>query len=458
MSSGGLFDDEFEESEASVDSQPLAERMRPVDFEDIVGQDELIAKGSLLRDLIDQDHVPSMILWGPPGVGKTTIARVISKRTGLKFVAFSAVLSGVKQVREVVAEARYQRQAEGIGTILFVDEIHRFNKSQQDAFLPHVEDGTIVLIGATTENPSFALNAALLSRCQLFTLAPLNANSIEALIRRALAEPTRHDLPEGVSLTDGAIESLVKRSAKDARSSLNALEALLMREEARGHLGKKLLDAAYVERALNEGRLRYDRSGEDHFNVMSAFHKSMRGGDPQASLYWMVRMLNAGEDPLWVARRIIRFASEDVGLADPNALTFALAARESFHVMGSPEGELALAQAAVYMATAPKSNAIYAAYNAVKKDIKSGEVFEVPHYLRNAPTAHMKEIGYGQGYKYPHDFDEAVVDQDYLPSEKKGTIYFDPSPFGYEKDISVRMDWWKQQREKVRWQKPKKSN
>lgn len=456
MSSGGLFDEGIDDTEPSVETQPLAERMRPIDFEDIVGQAELVSKGSLLRDLIDQDHVPSMILWGPPGVGKTTIARVISRRTGLKFVAFSAVLSGVKQVREVVAEARYQRQAEGLGTILFVDEIHRFNKSQQDAFLPHVEDGTIVLIGATTENPSFALNAALLSRCQLFTLAPLKAESIEALIRRALENAEDNDLPKDVSLTDEAIESLVRRSAKDARSSLNALEALLKREESRGHLGKKLLDAPYVERALNDGRLRYDRSGEDHFNVMSAFHKSMRGGDPQASLYWMVRMLNAGEDPLWVARRIIRFASEDVGLADPKALGIALAARESFHVLGSPEGELALAQAAVYMATAPKSNAIYAAYNAVQKDIKAGDVFEVPHYLRNAPTAHMKELGYGQGYKYPHDFDEAVVDQDYLPEEKKGTVYFEPSPFGYEKDVSVRMEWWAQQREKGTWQKPKK--
>lgn len=457
MSAGGLFDDEFEESPSDVETQPLAERMRPIEFEDIVGQEELVAKGSLLRDLIDQDHVPSMILWGPPGVGKTTIARVISRRTGLKFVSFSAVLSGVKQVREVVAEARYQRQAEGVGTILFVDEIHRFNKSQQDAFLPHVEDGTIILIGATTENPSFALNAALLSRCQLFTLAPLDGNSVEGLIRRALKDSELHALPTDISLTDEAITSLVKRSAKDARSSLNALEALLMREQSRGHLGRKILDAPYVERALNEGRLRYDRSGEDHFNVMSAFHKSMRGGDPQAALYWMVRMLNAGEDPLWVARRIIRFASEDVGLADPQALSFALAARESFHVLGSPEGELALAQAAVYMATAPKSNAIYAAYNAVQKEIKAGDVFEVPHYLRNAPTAHMKELGYGKGYQYPHDYDEAVVDQDYLPEEKKGVVYFEPSPFGYEKDISVRMKWWQQQREKGTWQKPKKS-
>ncbi len=456
MSHAGLFDDAEDSEESLPDSQPLAERMRPQDFEDVLGQDELVARGSLLRDLIEDDHVPSMILWGPPGTGKTTIARIISRRTGLRFVAFSAVLSGVKQVREVVAEAKYQRQIEHVGTILFVDEIHRFNKSQQDAFLPHVEDGTIVLIGATTENPSFALNAALLSRCQLFTLNPLDDASVQQLIRRALDDPKRFDLPTNIALSDDAIDTLVRRSAKDARSSLNALEALLKREKSRGHLGRSLLDAAAVDRALSDGRLRYDRSGEDHFNVMSAFHKSMRGGDPQASLYWLARMLASGEDPLWIARRIIRFASEDVGLADPQALTIALAARESFQLMGKPEGELALAEAAVYMATAPKSNAIYAAFKAVQADIKNGDVFEVPIYLRNAPTAHMKSLGYGKDYLYPHDFDEGVVDQDYLPEKKKGTVYYEPSPFGFEKDIGTRMDWWQKMKEKGSCQNKKK--
>ena len=351
-------------------------------------------------------------------------------------------------MREVVAEARYQRQVEKKGTVLFVDEIHRFNKSQQDAFLPHVEDGTLVLVGATTENPSFSLNAALLSRCQLFTLEPLEPDGIMVLLKRALREAARFELPGDIEVEEAALKVLIQRCARDARSSLNALEALLKRETSRGHLGRKKLRVEDVEKALQEGRLRYDKSGEDHFNTLSAFHKSLRGGDPQAALYWMARMLVAGEDPLHVARRMIRFASEDIGLADPRALQVALGARESYHILGMPEGELALAEAAVYLATAPKSNALYSAWNSVKKDILAGEVHEVPLYLRNAASSHMKELGYGRGYLYPHDFDESVVDQDYLPEKKRGTVYYRPSPFGYEKDVQARMSWWQEQRKK----------
>ena len=424
---------------------PLAERMRPQDLADIVGQDAIVGSESLLRDLLAQDHIPSMILWGPPGTGKTTIARAVAHKTGLRFVSFSAVLSGVKEVRAVVAEARYDK-GQGRGTILFVDEIHRFNKSQQDAFLPHVEDGTLILLGATTENPSFALNAALLSRCQLFTLEPHSVESVRQLIDRALNNCEKFGLPLGMTVDGDALDLLIRRSATDARSSLNALEALLLREDARGDLGQRHLDVEAVERAFADGKLRYDRSGEDHFNSMSALHKSMRGGDPQATLYWLARMLTAGEDPLWIARRIVRFASEDVGLADPQALPFALAARETFRQLGHPEGELALAGAAVYMATAPKSNAIYKAFNAVMADLKAGKQFEVPFYLRNAPNQTMKDLGYGKDYEYPHDFDGAVANQDYLPEELKGQNYYRPSPYGYEKEIAKRMKWWSQTR------------
>ncbi|MCA9321465.1 MAG: replication-associated recombination protein A [Planctomycetes bacterium] len=441
---------ESEDSEPADAQTPLAERMRPATLDELEGQEELIGEGSLLRDLLEHNTVPSMILWGPPGCGKTSLARLFAGRTGSRFVAFSAVLSGVKEVREVVAEARWQRKAERRGTVLFVDEIHRFNKSQQDAFLPHIEDGTIVLVGATTENPSFALNAALLSRCQVFTLKPHTKDSLSRILRRALTEAERYGLPVSVQVADDAIERLVATSPGDARGLLNRLESLMQREAAKGHLGKGVIDGEAVDRALKDRSFRYDRGGEDHFNVMSAFHKSMRGGDPQAALYWMARMLTAGEDPLWVARRIVRFASEDVGLADPQALPIALAARDSYRALGSPEGDLALAQAAVYMATAPKSNAVYEAFNRVTEVLQKGGVHEVPMALRNAPTKLMKQLGHGKGYVYPHDLDDAVSDQDYLPEELKGRRFYEPSPFGHEKEITRRMKYWDELRQTLR--------
>ncbi len=442
-----LFDDLEGERPAAP---PLAERMRPRSLDELVGQEDLVGPGSLLHDLFETGQVASMILWGPPGCGKTSLARLVANLTDHRFQSFSAVLSGVKDVRRVVQDARWERQASGRGTVLFVDEIHRFNKSQQDAFLPHIEDGTIILIGATTENPSFALNAALLSRCQVFTLEPLDRDALRRILKSALEDRERSGLPAGIEVTDEAVDLLLDSSPGDARGLLNRLEALILREEKKGNLSRGVIDVDVVKRSLKDRSFRYDRSGEDHFNVMSAFHKSMRGGDPQAALYYLARMLTAGEDPLWIARRIIRFASEDVGLADPNALALALAARESFHLLGSPEGELALAEAAVYMATAPKSNAVYAAFNDAMALLRGGGVYEVPKELRNAPTRLMKQLEYGKGYAYPHDFDEAVTDQDYLPKALRGTCFYRPSPYGHEKEIARRMAYWDEVRGALR--------
>jgi len=447
VSRDDLFDDLEDERPAMP---PLAERMRPRTLDELVGQEELVGSGSLLHDLFETGQVASMVLWGPPGCGKTSLARLVANLTDHRFQSFSAVLSGVKDVRRVVEEARWERQTSRRGTVLFVDEIHRFNKSQQDAFLPHIEDGTIILIGATTENPSFALNAALLSRCQVFTLEPLDRDALRLILVSALEDRDRSGLPADIEVTDAAIDLLLDSSPGDARGLLNRLEALVLREEKKGNLSRGVIDVDVVKRSLKDRSFRYDRAGEDHFNVMSAFHKSMRGGDPQAALYYLARMLTAGEDPLWIARRIVRFASEDVGLADPNALALALAARESFHLLGSPEGELALAEAAVYMATAPKSNAVYAAFNAAMDLLRRGGVHEVPKALRNAPTRLMKQLDYGKGYAYPHDFDEAVTDQDYLPEALKGTRFYEPSPYGHEKEIARRMTYWDEIRKTLR--------
>ena len=427
-------------SEQTPPDAPLAERLRPRTLDEIVGQ-STVAEGSLLRRAIERDRLPSILLWGPPGSGKTTIARAVAAQVGQDFVAFSAVLSGVKEVRAVVAEARLRRADSGRGTVLFVDEIHRFNKSQQDAFLPHVEDGTLVLIGATTENPSFHLNAALLSRCLVLTLDPLSEDAMVAIATRALGDSDRGLGEHDVHLLPEALQALARTSHGDARSLLNRLEALAEAAVAAGQTGAPL-DEATIEKLTAKKLAYHDRAGDEHFNLISAFHKSIRGGDPQASLYWLARMLDGGEDPMYLARRIVRIAAEDIGLADPQALQLALAAKETYRFLGTPEGELALAQASVYLATAPKSNAVYGAFDAVMGDIKGGAVHPVPLHIRNAPTTLMKQLGYGKGYVYPHDFDEGVTNQSYLPDELHGRVWYEPSPFGHEKEIARRMEYW----------------
>ncbi len=415
---------------------PLADRLRPEEFEAFFGQEDLTGPGRLLRRLIEGDTVPSMILWGPPGCGKTTLAHLIARKTGARFVFFSAVLSGKAEVKRVVEEARLRLCGDGGRTILFVDEIHRFNKAQQDAFLPHVEAGTIILIGATTENPSFEVNAALLSRCRVFVLAALDACALNGVVERACSTP---DAFAGeVSVSPEARDVLIQASDGDARRLLNLLEATVLGASE----FPLLIRPEDVQEALQRKSLAYDKSGEEHFNLISALHKSMRGSDPQAALYWLGRMLTAGEDPMYIARRLVRFASEDVGLADPQALVQTVAARDAVHFIGMPEGALALAQATVYLATAPKSNALYQAFAKVRKDIEHKTAGSVPLAIRNAPSKLMARLGYGEGYKYPHDYLDQVVSQEYLPEGLSGAEYYEPGQAGFEREIAKRMAWW----------------
>ncbi len=425
---------------------PLADRVRPRTFAEVVGQDDLVGEGSPLRALIAEKKPPSIVLWGPPGTGKTTIARLVAESAGMEFLNFSAVLSGVKEVRESIERAKYLRQTQGRGTILFVDEIHRFNRAQQDAFLPHVEDGTIVLIGATTENPSFEMNAALLSRCRVFVVKALGDAEVRRLLEGALADAERGLGGRGIEADDEALRSLAAVSNGDARTALNLLEM------AANSLGKKggRIGAELVRRVAQRKVLLYDKSGEEHFNLISALHKSLRGGDADASLYWLGRMLEAGEDPLYLARRMVRFASEDVGIADPQALVICLAAKEAVDFVGMPEAELALAQAAVYLATAPKSNALYAAYGKVKEEIQRTRAAPVPLWIRNAVTGLMADVGYGKGYEYPHDAPEAIVAQEYLPDNLVGKRFYDPKESGFEAEVRRRIERWKAAREALR--------
>ncbi|MGD8541951.1 MAG: replication-associated recombination protein A [Desulfobacteraceae bacterium] len=420
--------------------RPLAERMRPGSLDEFVGQGHVAGADGLVRRAVARDRIFSMILWGPPGCGKTTLARIIAGETRSHFTHFSAVLSGVKEIRAVVAEAREQLKHHRRRTILFVDEIHRFNKAQQDAFLHHVESGLITLIGATTENPSFEVIAPLLSRCRVVTLEPLQPEEIGLVLDRALADGDRGLGRRDLRLEADARAHLVRISGGDARSALNGLElaAALAAESPEGRV--RLAD---VEKALQQKALLYDKAGEEHYNLISALHKSLRGSDPDAALYWLGRMLAAGEDALYVARRMVRFASEDVGIADPYALGVALQAVEAFRFLGRPEGELALAQAAVYLATAPKSNSVYRAYGEVRAAVRQTGSLPVPLHLRNAPTALMRDLGYGRGYKYAHDYPEACAPQQHLPDELRGRRFYHPTERGYEQSVKRRLDRWR---------------
>jgi putative ATPase len=424
---------------------PLADRMRPSDLDGFVGQEHILGKGRVLRKAIEKGEFFSLILWGPPGSGKTTLARIIATRTDARFVSFSAVLSGVKEIREVTKEAEEERTFRQRRTILFVDEIHRFNKAQQDAFLPHVEKGTICLIGATTENPSFEVIAPLLSRVQVFTLQQLGPEELMEIMRRALAD-NEHGLKQYQVEIDASVLKLLATLADgDARAALNALELATM-TTVPAKDGQRKITPEAAQDAMQK-RVLYDKTGEEHYNIISALHKSMRGSDPDASLYWLARMIEGGEDPLYIARRIVRFASEDVGIADPQSLLVAVAAMQAFHFIGQPEGELALAQAVVHLATAPKSNALYTAYSDARKTIKETGSLPVPMHLRNAPTRLMEEMGYSKGYRYPHSFPGAFVEEEYLPEKIKKRRYYRPTDRGYEQEIRERLKkWWKGKR------------
>ncbi len=418
---------------------PLAERLRPRTLDEIIGQRHLLGKDGVLRRLLDRGYLPSMILWGPPGCGKTTLARLMATMLDARFVFFSAVLSGVRDVRAVVEEARTHRER-GEATVLFVDEIHRFNKGQQDAFLPHVENGLVTLVGATTENPSFSIVAPLLSRCRVFVLEPLAEDEIATLIDRALHDRERGLGGLGMEIEPAALAYLTRLADGDGRRALASLE---LAAELAAASATKTIGLATVEEALQRHALRYDRAGEEHYNLISALHKSLRDSDPDGALYWLCRMLAAGEDPLYIARRLVRFASEDVGNADPQALGIALHATEAFRLLGTPEGELALAQAAIYLATAPKSNACYVAYGKARETIDKTGSLPVPMQIRNAPTGLMRRLGYGRGYQYAHDDPDGLVLQEHLPEKLAGSRFYEPTRRGYEAVVSDRLGKWR---------------
>ncbi len=440
-----LFDDDppAGAGDAPPARTPLAERMRPRTLDEIVGQEALLAPGRPLREAIDADVLQSIILWGPPGTGKTTLARVIADTTRARFTAYSAVMSGIKEIKAVMAEAEETRRRLGRRTMLFVDEIHRFNKAQQDAFLPRVEAGDLVLVGATTENPSFEVNAALLSRSKVFVLQPLDEAAIAEILRRAWRDPERGlglaTPPHAVALAEEGVAAIARYASGDARVALNALELVGGYAARRGVTA---VDAALVAELLEKRALLYDKSGEEHFNIISALPKSLRNSDPDAALYWLARMLEAGEDPMYVARRLVRFASEDVGLADPQALPLTVAAAQATHQLGMPEANTALAQATVYLATAPKSNAVYAAYGNAARDATEDVAEPVPAHLRNAPTRLMKSLGYGKGYQYAHDAADAITGMDCLPERLQGRQYYRPTGRGFEKTLTDRLSRW----------------
>jgi len=409
--------------------QPLADRMRPRNLSEFVGQENIVSPGGMLSAMIDSKKLSSFILWGPPGVGKTTLANIVANSTNCDWVSFSAVVSGIKEIKNVMATAEALRKIENRLTVLFVDEIHRFNKAQQDAFLPYVENGTIVLIGATTENPSFELNGALLSRMKVFVLTELSIEDVVNILKQALADSQRGLGESKITVEDDLLSLLGNLSSGDARSALNSLELAVMMaaRENRSEVNEN-----DIKQAVQKAMLKYDKDGENHFNLISALHKSIRNSDADAALYWLARMLEAGEDPIYVARRLVRFASEDIGLASPQALSQAVSAMQAVQLVGMPEGKLALAQVVVYMALSPKSNAVYVAYNQAAKDANNTFAHPVPLHLRNAPTKLMNEIGYGQGYKYAHDFEEGKADMKCLPEELSKRKYYNPTKRGFE--------------------------
>jgi putative ATPase len=418
--------------------QPLAERMRPRTLDEFIGQEKLLGPGKPLRTQIEQDNLTSMIFWGPPGCGKTTLARIIARLTRSEFIPFSAVLAGIREIKQVMAEA--QRAAHvGRRTIVFVDEVHRFNKAQQDAFLPHVEAGHITLIGATTENPSFEVIAPLLSRTKVYVLEALNAPQLASLLRGALEDRERGLGGENVEVSDDALFRMAAYANGDARAAYNTLEVAARSAKADAS-GRRVITNELVEDVLQRKLLLYDKSGEEHYNLISALHKSVRNSDPDAALYWLARMLESGEDPLYIARRLVRMASEDIGLADPNALSVAVAAKEAADFVGLPEGNLALAQAAVYLSLAPKSNALYVGYGEVVGDLRSTEAQPVPLHLRNAPTGLMRHLGYGKDYQYAHEYEDKVTDMPCLPENLAGRTYFRPTDQGFEQRLRQRLE------------------
>jgi putative ATPase len=431
-----LFDTSPLTPASSARRAPLAERMRPRTIEEYAGQQHLLGEGKPLRLAIENDDAASMIFWGPPGVGKTTLAKIVAIRTQASFIEFSAVLSGIKEIKAVMVDAEKAAQF-GSRTILFVDEIHRFNKAQQDAFLPYVERGTIRLIGATTENPSFEINAALLSRCRVYTLQALSEDDVIGLLRRALSDADRGLGATGIEADEDALASIAAYASGDARTALNALEVAAQLAEGRG---EKLISKPLAAEAMQRRMLLYDKKGEQHYDIISALHKSVRNSDPDAALYWLGRMLEAGEDPMYCARRVVRMAVEDIGLAAPEALNLCLSARDAMHFLGSPEGDLALAQAVVYLALAPKSNAVYTAYGAALEDIHKTVAQPVPLHLRNAPTRLMKELDYGKGYEYAHDVEGKVADMECLPPSLAGRRYYQPTAEGRERQLAQRME------------------
>src|ERR1700729_2384820 len=424
--------------EDSLAGRPLADRMRPQSLDEFIGQEELLGSGKPLRIQIERDDLTSLLLWGLPGCGKTTLARIIAKRTKSEFIPFSAVLAGIKEIKEVMAKTEGARRY-GRRTIVFVDEVHRFNRAQQDAFLPHVEAGNILLIGATTENPSFEVIAPLLSRMKVYVLKAHTPEQIVSLLERALADTVRGLGKENVAANLEILHRIAILANGDARSAYNTLEALVMGTEP-GPEGRRVLTQERLEDVLQRKLLPYDKSGEEHFNLISALHKSVRNSDPDAALDWLARMLESGEDPLYLARRLVRMASEDIGLAEPGALAVTLAAKDAFDFLGVPEGNLALAQAAVYLALAPKSNAVYTAYGEVMDDVHKTEADPVPLHLRNAVTGLMKNVGYGQGYKYAHNFDEKVTDMTCLPDNLAGRTYYKPTDQGFEQRLRQRLE------------------
>jgi putative ATPase len=452
----GLFQSIPNANNTTDPTRPLADRMRPRTLDEYVGQEHLIGPGKPLRAQIDRDDTGSIIFWGPPGTGKTTLAKIVASMTKAEFIEFTAVLAGIKEIKQVMADAERARQY-GTRTIVFIDEIHRFNKAQQDAFLPHVEKGNIRLIGATTENPSFEINSALLSRCRVYVLKPLAEEQIVELLQRALTDRQRGLGEMELAASEEVLKKIASYTSGDARSAFNVLEVAAALALEKSDAKPAEITDEIVRDALQKRILLYDKTGEEHYNLISALHKSVRNSDPDAALYWLGRMLEAGEDPLYVARRVVRMAVEDIGLADPTALALCMAARDAVDFIGMPEGNLALAQAVVYLSVAPKSNALYTAYGAVQTDVERTAADPVPLHLRNAPTGLMKGLGYGRGYQYAHDVEGKVANMQCLPDNLRGRIYYSPTNGGVEKRIRERMEELRIIRSKATDRKPSDS-